>query len=143
MTSIKGSIDEETTEEKIKTLMETIMKKDHKDNLEEFVIGPLRKLGILSLIVGGILYADSIFQYKTIDLTSQIIFSKTERLLKEQHINKVNSNYERLKSYYLNPNSTKQDTFDYYMEQGLGKCIEFNEPSFEDKEKILERMAAE
>ena len=55
----------------------------------------------------------------------------------EQYKNNINASYNKFLDNYLSPTSTKQDTFNFYSEKGLGHRIKFEEPSFEEKERAV------
>ncbi len=69
--------------------------------------------------------------------------AKLERQEQIQHQEQINSKYNQRTGDYFSPVSTKQDSINFYMGNGLEKNIHFSEPSLEDKERIVENKMLE
>ena len=96
-------------------------------------INECKLYGLLTLLGGALLWGGhGVF-------TGEWTFKQYDEAFEQKVLrSKIYWGYHRLLDNYFSPTSTKQDTFNFYSEKGLGHRIKFEEPSFEEKERALE-----
>lgn len=60
-------------------------------------------------------------------------------IMYENYENRINQEYQKIRDNYFDSTSTKQDSINFYFENGLEKNVRLLSPSIEEKERIVQK----